>query len=185
MYIDVLGGSQQRSSRDRHSLKKLAGPLTQINNMKQLLFIIATFAVLPFAEQLTHAQSFIINRFAIEGGGPSAGGVFTASSTVGQPDAGMMSGGNYSLAGGFWGVLATPPPASTLIEISVGPGLVHLRFNGIPGRTYDIERASSITGPWPPNIQPLATITMPSGGELYYVDTFPAARQFFYRTRLR
>ena len=37
------------------------------------------------------------------GGGASAGGGYALSGTVGQPDAGTMSGGQYTLAGGFWG----------------------------------------------------------------------------------
>ncbi|HWQ93021.1 MAG TPA: hypothetical protein VN673_15190 [Clostridia bacterium] len=40
------------------------------------------------------------------GGGTSTGGVYTVSGTIGQPDAGRMSGGNYTLEGGFWGVVA-------------------------------------------------------------------------------
>jgi hypothetical protein len=38
------------------------------------------------------------------GGGTSTGGGFELSGTAGQPDAGeqVLTGGNYSLAGGFW-----------------------------------------------------------------------------------
>lgn len=44
----------------------------------------------------------------IDGGGgtsTSAGGVYTLSGTIGQPDAGTLSspGGTYTLNGGFWG----------------------------------------------------------------------------------
>lgn len=35
------------------------------------------------------------------GGGKSAGGVYAIVSTIGQPDAGEMSGGNYRVYGGF------------------------------------------------------------------------------------
>jgi hypothetical protein len=35
------------------------------------------------------------------GGGSSSGGPYTLSGTVGQPDAGVLSGGTYALAGGF------------------------------------------------------------------------------------
>jgi len=40
------------------------------------------------------------------GGGTSTGGVYTVSGTIGQPDAGTMRGGNYTLDGGFWGIIA-------------------------------------------------------------------------------
>jgi hypothetical protein len=36
------------------------------------------------------------------GGGSSSGGEFTVDGTVGQHDAGTLSGGTYALAGGFW-----------------------------------------------------------------------------------
>jgi hypothetical protein len=155
--------------------------------MKQLFFIIATFAVLPFAEQLTHAQSFNINLFAIgAGGGTSSGGDFTLNSTIGEADAGTMSGGSFSLTGGFWGANPIPVSSPTVIEVRlVGPG-VYLHFNGIPGRTYEIERASSVTGPWRQNNTPLAVIIMPSAGVADFVD--PAGLAFpqsFYRTRLQ
>ena len=36
------------------------------------------------------------------GGGTSAGNSFSLTGTVGQPDAGFMSGGTFTLGGGFW-----------------------------------------------------------------------------------
>ena len=137
------------------------------------------------------AQSYTIDWYTIGGGGgASSGGDFTLNGTIGQPEAGTMSGDNYSLAGGFWGALQTPPPVPTVIEVWVINGEVHLRFNGIPGRIYEIERARFVTGPWrspPPNDQPLAVITMPIGGVVEFVDTTGVfvATQFFYRTSTR
>ena len=41
------------------------------------------------------------------GGGTSTGGVYSVTGTIGQPDAGpAMAGGNYSLVGGFWSLIA-------------------------------------------------------------------------------
>jgi hypothetical protein len=41
--------------------------------------------------------------YSISGGGsPSGGGQYTLSATVGQAAADSMSGGQYSLSGGFW-----------------------------------------------------------------------------------
>lgn len=41
----------------------------------------------------------------MDGGGAtfSEGGGYSLGGTVGQPDAGVMSGRDYTLAGGFWG----------------------------------------------------------------------------------
>jgi len=40
----------------------------------------------------------------VDGGGAtwSEGGGYSLGGTIGQPDAGMLSGGGYTLAGGFW-----------------------------------------------------------------------------------
>lgn len=44
-----------------------------------------------------------ISRFTVDGGGgASTGGVFSVGGTIGQPDAGQMTGGSFALAGGFW-----------------------------------------------------------------------------------
>src|SRR5689334_21378005 len=65
------------------------------------------------------AQSYLIDWFTIDGGGgTSTGGVFSVSGTIGQPDAGHMSGGNYTLDGGFWGILAAiQTPGSPLLRV--------------------------------------------------------------------
>ena len=36
------------------------------------------------------------------GGGTSSAGIFTLQGTAGQPDAGVLTGGGYTLTGGFW-----------------------------------------------------------------------------------
>jgi hypothetical protein len=47
---------------------------------------------------------YALDWHTIDGGGEmrSTGGSYELSGTVGQPDAGEMSGGTYSLTGGFW-----------------------------------------------------------------------------------
>jgi len=43
--------------------------------------------------------------WTVDGGGVaiSSGGSYSLGGTIGQPDAGLMSGGSYTLEGGFWG----------------------------------------------------------------------------------
>jgi hypothetical protein len=45
-----------------------------------------------------------ISRATIDGGGImfSTGGDFELSGTIGQPDAGVLEGGEFELSGGFW-----------------------------------------------------------------------------------
>ena len=77
-------------------------------------------AVLLLASALcTRAQSYSIDWFTIDGGGgTSTGGVYSVSGTIGQPDAGHMSGGNFTLDGGFWGIIAAvQTPGSPLLRV--------------------------------------------------------------------
>jgi hypothetical protein len=54
------------------------------------------------------------------GGGTSAGGVYVVSGTLGQPDAGgPMTGGNFSLTGGFWSLVSVvQTPGAPLLTIT-------------------------------------------------------------------
>jgi len=54
------------------------------------------------------------------GGGTSTGGVYAVSGTIGQPDAGpTMSGGNFSLTGGFWSLISVvQTPGAPLLTIT-------------------------------------------------------------------
>jgi hypothetical protein len=50
------------------------------------------------------AQDYAIKKWSVDvGGGASSGGGYWLAGTVGQPDAGVLSGGIYDLTGGFWG----------------------------------------------------------------------------------
>ena len=57
----------------------------------------------------TAQAQYTIDWSKVAGGGGmnSTGGVYSLSGTIGQPDAGQaMTGGSYSLVGGFWSFLA-------------------------------------------------------------------------------
>jgi hypothetical protein len=66
------------------------------------------------------AQSYSIDWSTIDGGGgTSTGGVYSVSGTIGQPDAGAMSGGSYAVVGGFWAIVsAAQTPGSPLLTIT-------------------------------------------------------------------
>ena len=68
---------------------------------------------------------YSIDRSTIAGGGgTSTNGPYSLSGTIGQPDAGRMSGGNFSLTGGFWAwpTLVQTPGAPTLHIANAAPG---------------------------------------------------------------
>jgi hypothetical protein len=78
------------------------------------------FVLLWLAVSVVEAQTnYTIDWFTIDGGGgTSTGGVFAVSGTVGQPDAGTMSGGSHTLQGGFWSIVAAgQTPGAPLLSI--------------------------------------------------------------------
>jgi hypothetical protein len=88
-------------------------------NQRRLVFV-ATVVLLLFIAGIAIAASngFSIPWWTVDGGGgTSQGGDYTVSGTIGQPDTSpLMSGGEYTVVGGFWGGAMTPP----------GPYLVYL-----------------------------------------------------------
>ncbi len=59
------------------------------------------------------ADEFVIDWYTVDGGGAmsTGGGAFELSGTIGQPDASgvAMTGGEYSLVGGFWPIAYACP----------------------------------------------------------------------------
>jgi len=74
------------------------------------------------------SQPFEINWYTVDGGGgTSTGGPFTLSGTVGQPDAGALAGGSYTLVGGFWS-LAPAAPVSPALYASLAGGEIEISW---------------------------------------------------------
>lgn len=69
---------------------------------------LAAFTICALAPIAVRAQQYSIDWYKIAGGGgTSSNGQYTVSGTVGQHDAGgPMTGGNYSLTGGFWALIS-------------------------------------------------------------------------------
>lgn len=67
---------------------------------RRAVSLAAVAACMAAAAPAQHA----IDWFTIDGGGSmgATGGLHTLGGTIGQPDAGPLSGGAYSLSGGFW-----------------------------------------------------------------------------------
>jgi hypothetical protein len=85
--------------------------------------------VIPLVLLLLGGSSLVAARaldgYAIEwwttdgGGGTSSGASFSLSGTIGQADAGQMSGGGYTLSGGYWGNAAPPQDYEIFLPITV------------------------------------------------------------------
>ena len=97
------------------------------------------------------AQSYSIDWYKVSGGGgTSTGSVYTVTGTIGQPEAsGAMSGGNYSVTGGFWSLYAVQTPgAPTLTIISHAGNQVVISWDpSVSGWTLQTN-INLATGSW-------------------------------------
>ena len=95
------------------------------------------------------AQSYSINWFTIAGGGgTSTGGVFTVSGTLGQPDAGASSGGNFSLLGGFWGAVI-PAQQTNAPTLFITPSGTNITVSWLPNTPGFVLQQVSALAPLP------------------------------------
>jgi hypothetical protein len=106
--------------------------------------IIASFVLLlTFA---LRAQTYSIENSTIAaGGGVSSNGQYTLNATIGQPAAGTMSNGNYSLTSGFWAVAIQTEGAPGL-TITVAAGNAARISWPLPGTGWSLESATALTG---------------------------------------
>ena len=109
--------------------------------MKKLL---VAFLLLPALAAL--AQSYSIDWFTIAGGGgASSGSGYTLEATIGQWDAGQMTGGSDILDGGFWSIDAPGAALSKAIFDNTGGS-----ENGYEGATTNTWLANKFClGPQP------------------------------------
>ncbi len=72
---------------------------------KMMVILIALAMLLLLALGATAQSGYEVDWWTVDGGGYtwSEGGGYFLGGTVGQPDAEVLSGGGYTLAGGFWG----------------------------------------------------------------------------------
>jgi hypothetical protein len=127
------------------------------------------------------AQSYSIDSFTIAGGGgTSTGGLFAVSGTIGQPDAGAMSGGNYSLAGGFWGVVnVIQIPGAPLLSVEQLSGGNMRVYWPLPAEGFVLDQTSGLAGPpaaiswsqvtfpYQTNATQISVTVAPSGNKFY------------------
>ncbi len=124
------------------------------------------------------AQSYSIDWFKVAGGGgTSTGGTYQISGTVGQPDAGPpMTGGHYSLTGGFWSLISVVQTAGLprLTITHAGNSVIVSWAN--TGR-YTLQQNSNVGAPagWATSGYPITTdngtnsvVIMPPTGNLFF-----------------
>ncbi|MDB6029141.1 MAG: hypothetical protein JWM68_5364 [Verrucomicrobiales bacterium] len=106
---------------------------------KHLLIAIALFPLVSFA------QTYSIDWSKISGGGgTSTNGVYSLSGTIGQHDAGTMSGGNFTLDGGFWSIgSVVQTPGSPKLTLTVVASNYVLSWP-VSSATFRIESNSNL-----------------------------------------
>lgn len=70
---------------------------------RALMFLFLAILLATVSLALTQGNTFTLDWWTVDGGGgTSAGGGYRLQSTIGQPDAGEMGDGRYTLLTGYW-----------------------------------------------------------------------------------
>jgi hypothetical protein len=136
-----------------------------------LLWLLLALAASP--------ADYAVDWFTVDGGGgTSQGGAYALTGTLGQPDAGQMSGGRFSLTGGFWGmvrVIQTPGAPRLTITHTNGMATVSWPF---PSPGFGLEVTSDLSPPrqWTP-----VTLPYQSSATRIWITVPAAVGHQFYR----
>jgi hypothetical protein len=117
--------------------------------------VLGCWCLVLFLPSGAQGQSYSIDRHKIAGGGgTSTGGVYSVSGTIGQHDAGKMSGGGFALEGGFWSaVAAVQTPGAPLLSMSVNAQLSTVTLSWPPPATgFVLQQNGNLANPsgWAP-----------------------------------
>ena len=138
--------------------------------MKTLISIILVLALRSAIAQQN------IDWYKISGGGgTSTGGGYQVSGTIGQPDAGLaISGGNYSLTGGFWSLISVVQTAGApTLYLSHSGSTVTLYWQNTGSWTLQ-QNANLATANWTTN-----TSWTTSNGTSSLIINNPSGNLFF------
>jgi hypothetical protein len=144
--------------------------------MKTTLIILSLLTV-TFAFQALGQYS--VDWSTIDGGGgTSTGGVYTVTGTIGQPDAAQMSGGNYTLQGGFWGaVAAVQTPGAPYLTVKRSNNAVIVSWP-LPADGWVLQATNALphgAAGWPQLAPPYQT----NGAQLQFTEPAPTGNRFY------
>jgi hypothetical protein len=125
------------------------------------------------------AQQYSINWYKVAGGGGTGtGGVYSVSGTIGQPDAGgLMSGGSYSITGGFWALISAvqTPGLPNLTITFAGPNSVKVSWPNTGSYTLQQNANLAVAGGWATSAYTITTVNgtnsitiSPPTGKLFF-----------------
>jgi hypothetical protein len=103
-------------------------------------------ALLLLTPALMSAQQYSINWYKISGGGgTSTNSTYQVTGTIGQPDAGgTMSGGNYSLTGGFLAIYAVQTAGLPNLTVTYSSNSVIVSWPNTG--SYTLQQNSNLAG---------------------------------------
>jgi len=138
-----------------------------------LLFLGLLISASSFAQQYSIDWYKIAGGGGTSTGGPMIGTNYSVSGTIGQPDAiGAMSGGNYSVTGGFWSLIQVvqTPGAPLLIITHVGNQAIVSWDSSATGWTLQTNNNLS-TGTWGNYVGPVvnnSVTNVPPTGTVFF-----------------
>jgi len=142
--------------------------------MKKFLMLVTLLLMVSLS---LCAQNYSVDWYKIAGGGgTSSNGQYTVSGTIGQPDAGgAMTGGNYSLTGGFWSLISVvQTPGAPTLFISHSGNTVMVYWQAVSG--WSLQQNSNLATP--ANWSASSGVTN-SNGTNYLNLTSPTGNLFF------
>jgi hypothetical protein len=137
------------------------------------------FCLLPSAFCVcAAAQSYSIDWSTVDGGGgTSTGATYQVTGTIGQPDAGLaMSGGNYSVTGGFWSLISVVQTAGApTLNINQSGNAVMVYWQDVSGWSLQQNANLALVSSWAPTGYQIST----ANGTNSITITAPAGNLFF------
>jgi hypothetical protein len=112
-------------------------------------------------------------------GGTRTNAIYQASGTISQADAGSMSGGPFSLEGGFWGIIAalrTPGSSAAILNTGTNPVLISWPS---PSAGFQLEKNADLTTTNSSRVE----LNVADDGTTKSVIVAPAAGSRFFRLK--
>jgi hypothetical protein len=140
-----------------------------------LVLVFALFAI-PL-----HAQQYSVNWYKVAGGGgTSTNSQFSVSGTIGQHDAGgSMTGGNFSVTGGFWSLYAVQTPGAPTLTIKLTTTNTAMVYWPSPSTGWNLQVNTNLaTSNW---LTPSETVQ--DNGTIKFIIVNPPTGNRFYRLK--
>ena len=171
------------SGRDVCPSQKSARGLAHSKTWQSLVALLLSTFIFQLSTAFLHAQSYSVDWYKVAGGGgTSTGGTYTVNGTIGQHDAsGAMSGGNYSVTGGFWSLInvVQTPGLPKLIIVGNGSTSVKVLWLDPATNSYTLQQNANLaTTNW---VTSGFSITHASGTN--FITITPPVGNLFFRLK--